>query len=71
MQVSDQTRIEQQDQAAQERYFDASGDAAFGMMPRYADSVYMSGYAHGLQSLPTNDKGEILYSPVYSNITEF
>lgn len=68
--VSDKPQTELQDQASQERFFDASGDAAFGMLPRYADEVYMAGYAHGLRSLPTNDQGELIYSPNYSNITE-
>jgi hypothetical protein len=59
-----QEHIQQQDQAALERYADGSTDAGFGQLPQFADDDYLAGYIATIQRLPRDAEGRILhYSP--------
>jgi hypothetical protein len=58
----DQERIEQQDQAAFDRYLDGSTDAGFGQLPRSKDADYLTGYIDTIKKLPIDENGEIVHS---------
>lgn len=59
---TDQRQLEQQDQAALERYAEGSTDAAFAQPPQFADEDYLRGYVATIQRLPRDGEGRILYT---------
>lgn len=60
--VTDQERIEQQDQAKLDRYAEGATDAGFGQLPQFADEDYLAGYIATIKFLPRDGAGQIIYS---------
>lgn len=59
---NDQQRIEKQEAAANDRYFDGATDAGLGDPPQYTDARYLAGYIATVQQLPTDADGKVIHS---------
>lgn len=54
-----QEQVEQREAARIEWESEGATDAAFGVLPRYRDEVYLAGYVRATKELPTKPDGTI------------